>query len=97
MVTYPLSIIAILLGTILLVPMICRKIRIPSIVGFIMVGIILSVVLVDHDTYLNSPTKGLFSYQQAYEYSRFHHLTHWGNWLHTNLQSPTDNPCGQQL
>lgn len=40
MVTYPLSIIAILLGTILLVPMICRKIRIPSIVGFIMVGII---------------------------------------------------------
>lgn len=57
----------------------------------------LSVVLVDHDTYLNSPTKGLFSYQQAYEYSRFHHLTHWGNWLHTNLQSPTDNPCGQQL
>ena len=40
MITYPLSIIAILLGTILLVPMICRKIRIPSIVGFIMVGII---------------------------------------------------------
>ena len=40
MVTYPLSIIAILLGTILLVPMICRKIRIPSIVGFIIVGII---------------------------------------------------------
>ena len=40
MITYPLSIIAILLGTILLVPMICRKIRIPSIVGFIIVGIV---------------------------------------------------------
>ena len=33
MIRYPLAIIAILLGTILLVPMICRKIRIPSIVG----------------------------------------------------------------
>ena len=40
MIRYPLAIIAILLGTILLVPMICRKIRIPSIVGFILVGII---------------------------------------------------------
>lgn len=40
MITYPLSIIAILLGTILLVPMACRKIRIPSIVGFILVGIV---------------------------------------------------------
>jgi Kef-type K+ transport system membrane component KefB len=40
MITYPLSIIAILLGTILLVPMVCRKIRIPSIVGFIAVGIL---------------------------------------------------------
>ena len=40
MITYPLSIIAVLLGTILIVPMICRKIRIPSIVGFILVGIL---------------------------------------------------------
>ena len=40
MITYPLSIIAIIFGTILIVPMICRKIRIPSIVGFILVGII---------------------------------------------------------
>ena len=40
MITNPLAIIAILLGTILLVPMACRKIRIPSIVGFIIVGII---------------------------------------------------------
>ena len=40
MITNPLAIIAILLGTILFVPMICRKIRIPSIVGFIIVGIL---------------------------------------------------------
>lgn len=40
MITYPLTIIALILGTILFVPMICRKIRIPSIVGFIIVGMI---------------------------------------------------------
>ena len=40
MITNPLSIIALILATILLVPMICRKIRIPSIVGFIIVGIL---------------------------------------------------------
>ena len=40
MITNPLAIIAILLGTILLVPMLCRKIRIPSIVGFIIVGMV---------------------------------------------------------
>lgn len=39
MITNPLAIIAILLATTLFVPMICRKIRIPSIVGFIIVGI----------------------------------------------------------
>lgn len=40
MITYPLAIIAILLAITLLVPMLCRKIRIPSIVGFIIVGFI---------------------------------------------------------
>ena len=35
----PLAIIALVLAAILLVPIICRKIRIPSIVGFILVGI----------------------------------------------------------
>ena len=39
MITNPLAIIAIILATTLFVPMICRKIRIPSIVGFIIVGI----------------------------------------------------------
>lgn len=39
MITNPLAIIALILGIILLIPMICRKIRIPSIVGFILVGI----------------------------------------------------------
>lgn len=40
MITNPLAIIALVLATILLVPMVCRKIRIPSIVGFIIVGIL---------------------------------------------------------
>ena len=40
MITNPLGIIALVLATILLVPMACRKIRIPSIVGFIIVGIL---------------------------------------------------------
>ena len=40
MITEPLAIIALVLAAILLVPMICRKIRIPSIVGFIIVGIV---------------------------------------------------------
>ena len=40
MITEPLAIIALVLATILLVPMVCRKIRIPSIVGFIIVGIL---------------------------------------------------------
>lgn len=41
MITNPLAIISLVLATILLVPMICRKIRIPSIVGFIVVGILI--------------------------------------------------------
>ena len=41
MITNPLVIIAIVLAMILLVPMFCRKVRMPSIVGFIIVGIIL--------------------------------------------------------
>jgi len=40
MITNPFAIFALVLATILLVPMICRKIRIPSIVGFIVVGMI---------------------------------------------------------
>lgn len=40
MITNPLLIIALLLAIVLVVPMVCRKIRIPSIVGFIIVGCI---------------------------------------------------------
>ena len=40
MITNPLAIIALVLAAILLVPMVCRKIRIPSIVGFIVMGMI---------------------------------------------------------
>ncbi len=40
MITNPLAIISFVLACILLVPMACRKIRIPSIVGFIIVGML---------------------------------------------------------
>lgn len=40
MLSNPLAIISLVMATILLVPMVCRKIRIPSIVGFILVGIL---------------------------------------------------------
>ena len=40
MISNALAIIAIVLATILVVPMVCRKIRIPSIVGFILVGVL---------------------------------------------------------
>ena len=39
MITDALAIISIVLATILIVPIVCRKIRIPAIVGFILVGI----------------------------------------------------------
>ena len=57
----------------------------------------LSVVLVDHNAYSTTPTSGLFSYSQSYEYSAFHQYTGWGTWLNTNLQTPTGNPCGQAM
>ena len=40
MISEPLAIISLVLAMILLVPMVCRKIRIPSIVGFIIMGIL---------------------------------------------------------
>ena len=40
MITNPLAIFALVLAAILLVPMACRKIRIPSIVGFILFGMV---------------------------------------------------------
>ena len=39
MLTNPLAIISLVLATILIVPLVCRKLRIPGIVGFILVGI----------------------------------------------------------
>lgn len=41
MITNSLAIMSIVLGAILLVPPICRKIHVPSIVGFILTGIAL--------------------------------------------------------
>jgi len=33
----------------------------------------------------------------AYEYSRFHKKTGWGNWINTNTHTPQGNPTGQVL
>ena len=41
MITDPIAIIALALAIILLVPMVCRKLRIPGIVGFILMGILI--------------------------------------------------------
>ena len=48
MISNPLIIIAVVLTMILVVPFLCRKVRMPSIVGFIIVGIILG----PHGTHL---------------------------------------------
>ena len=57
----------------------------------------LSVLLVNKEAYEDDFAVGTFTYRQAYEYSTFHQRTHWGNWLATNLQTPTGNPCGQVI
>lgn len=55
----------------------------------------LSVVLVDHDSYQSQSAKGDFTYRSSYEFTAFHKLTGWGNWLDTNACLPTGNPFGQ--
>lgn len=58
----------------------------------------LSVVLMDKQYYnANSTLVPTFTRRQAYEYTSFHQKTLWGNWLDTNLQIPTGNPCGQVM
>lgn len=57
----------------------------------------LSVVLVNHDTFDAQVSGTQHTYRQAYEYSDFHQLTQWGQWLDMNLQTPTGNPCGQVI
>ena len=57
----------------------------------------LSVVLVDHATFEAQVPGTQHTYRQAYEYSHFHKLTQWGQWLDLNQQLPTGNPCGQVL
>ena len=57
----------------------------------------LSVLLVNKEAYEDDFAVGDFTYRQAYEYTSFHQRTHWGNWLATNLQRPTGNPCGQVM
>ena len=41
MLTNPLVIVALVLAIIWLVPLVCRKIHVPAIVGFILVGIVI--------------------------------------------------------
>jgi hypothetical protein len=55
----------------------------------------LSVILIDHDSYHETSDKGTFTYFDSYSLSDFHLITGWGDWLDTNLCSPTGNPYGQ--
>lgn len=55
----------------------------------------LSVILMDHESYHETSDKGTFTYCDSYFLSDFHLLTGWGDWLDTNLCSPTGNPYGQ--
>ena len=57
----------------------------------------LSVVLVDHETFDKEVPNTTHTYRQAYEYTEFHRLTQWGQWLDLNQQLPTGNPCGQVI
>lgn len=57
----------------------------------------LSIVLLDHDTFDAQVPGKQHTYRQAYEYSDFHQLTQWGQWLDMNQQLPTGNPCGQVI
>ena len=57
MIHNPIAIIAFVLGIILLVPMVCRKVHIPSIVGFILVGILIGpygLELIETSTTINT-------------------------------------------
>lgn len=57
----------------------------------------LSVYVIDKEMY--NKQVGTYSYttKQAYEYSRFHQQTLWGNWLNTNTYMSTVSPCGQVI
>ena len=54
----------------------------------------LSVVVVDHNTYIGEA--GLtHSFKTAYEYTKFHKQTGWGDWLNILEAKPTENnPAG---
>ena len=57
----------------------------------------LSVFMLDHEKYVQNVQDYRYTYKDAYEYSRFHKHTGWGNWINTNTHIPHGNPQGQVL
>lgn len=56
----------------------------------------LSVVIVDKTTFAKEfqDADWTFTYEESYKATDFHAQTGWGQWLTTNEQKPTNNPCG---
>lgn len=57
----------------------------------------LSMFMMDKETYAKQVGTYRYTYRDAYEYSRFHKKTGWGNWINTNTHTPQGNPTGQVL
>ena len=57
----------------------------------------MAVSLFGRDHFTTAHTRGAWSFDESYERCTFHQLTHWGRWLRTNQQEPTNNPAGQPL
>ena len=57
----------------------------------------LSAFMMDKESYAQQVSTYQYTYKDAYEYSRFHKQTGWGNWINTNTHRPQGNPAGQNL
>ena len=57
----------------------------------------LSLFMMDKETYAQKVGTYNYTYKDAYEYSRFHKRTGWGNWINANTHIPQGNPIGQVL
>ena len=55
----------------------------------------LSIVITDRNNFNDTIEGKDFTYKQVYDYSDFHTISQWGQWLDLNEQLPTGNPCGQ--
>lgn len=57
----------------------------------------LSLFMMDKQAYAQQVSTYQYTCKDAYEYSRFHKQTGWGNWINTNTHHAQGNPVGQVL